>query len=175
MHRDIKPENILINRSKKLLKIIDWGLADFYLPGRSFNLRIATRYYRAPEVLLGNQFYDYSMDIWAAGCWFAGLVVIVFTQIFMKRVFFKGDDNIDQFKKILEVLGTTDAQNYLMKYGLKPDILIEKCLKFESPKYPFEAYRLAVNFPLTTPLALDLLKQLLVIDHVGSLLCRMNG
>jgi casein kinase II subunit alpha len=34
MHRDIKPQNVLIDKQKKLIKIIDWGLADYYLPNK---------------------------------------------------------------------------------------------------------------------------------------------
>lgn len=41
------------------LKIVDWGLADFYTPGKRFNCRVASRYFKGPELLLGNNYYDY--------------------------------------------------------------------------------------------------------------------
>lgn len=77
IHRDIKPQNVLIDRQKKKLKIIDWGLADYYLPQKEFNVRVASRYYKGPELLLNNNFYDYSLDIWSTGCWFAAMVRMV--------------------------------------------------------------------------------------------------
>ena len=65
IHRDIKPGNVLM--SQKPLRrghnatatIVDWGLADFYHPNKRFNCRVASRYFKAPELLLGNNYYDY--------------------------------------------------------------------------------------------------------------------
>jgi len=48
MHRDIKPQNILIDPTKKIVKIADWGLADYYLPNKDYNVRVASRYYKGP-------------------------------------------------------------------------------------------------------------------------------
>lgn len=52
IHRDIKPHNIMIDPEKKILKIIDWGLAEFYFPGKDYNVRVASRYFKSPELLL---------------------------------------------------------------------------------------------------------------------------
>lgn len=54
MHRDIKPQNILIDYKTKDVFIIDWGLADFYLPNTKFNYRVSTRSYKSPELLINN-------------------------------------------------------------------------------------------------------------------------
>jgi serine/threonine protein kinase len=51
--RDVKPRNIIINPRTKELRLIDWGLADFYLPGRRYVVRVGSRYYKAPELLCG--------------------------------------------------------------------------------------------------------------------------
>ena len=67
MHRDIKPQNVLIDQIKRELKIVDWGLADYYLPNKEYNVRVASRYYKGPELLVNNKFYDYSLDIWSFG------------------------------------------------------------------------------------------------------------
>ena len=48
MHRDIKPQNVLIDQKRKILKIVDWGLADYYLPYKEYNVRVASRYYKGP-------------------------------------------------------------------------------------------------------------------------------
>jgi casein kinase II subunit alpha len=41
------------------VKIADWGLADFFLPGTKYNVRVASRYFKAPELLVGYGYYDY--------------------------------------------------------------------------------------------------------------------
>lgn len=52
MHRDVKPQNIIINHSKRSLKLIDWGLAEYYHPGQKYNVRVASRYFKGPELLV---------------------------------------------------------------------------------------------------------------------------
>lgn len=52
MHRDIKPHNIMIDHEKKILKLIDFGLAEFYFPNKNYNTRVASRYFKSPELLL---------------------------------------------------------------------------------------------------------------------------
>ena len=47
MHRDIKPGNVVINPQTKELQVIDWGLADYYVPGYKYNVRVSSRYYKA--------------------------------------------------------------------------------------------------------------------------------
>lgn len=75
MHRDIKSQNILIDHNNKTLKVIDWGLAEFYFPGKAYNVRVSSKFYKAPELLLGYEYYDYSLDIWSLGAFFAALVI----------------------------------------------------------------------------------------------------
>lgn len=79
MHRDIKPHNVLINHPKRILKIVDFGLADFYFPEKDYSSKVASLYYKAPELLLGSVRYDYSIDVWAAGIIMAGLVIAYLT------------------------------------------------------------------------------------------------
>ena len=77
MHRDIKPLNILIDHPEKKIRIIDWGLAEFYFPGKEYNVRVASRYFKGPELLVDYIYYDYSLDIWSLGATFAGMVMTV--------------------------------------------------------------------------------------------------
>ena len=88
MHRDVKPLNIVINHDAKELRLIDWGLADFYIPEKEYNVRVASRYYKGPELLVDDKLYHYSLDIWSTGCTMAGM-------IFKIDTFFKGADNFD--------------------------------------------------------------------------------
>ncbi len=46
MHRDVKPHNVMIDHQKRELRLIDWGLAEFYFPGREYNVRVASRYFK---------------------------------------------------------------------------------------------------------------------------------
>ena len=74
IHRDIKPHNIIVDPSKKELRIIDWGLSEFYFPNQEYNVKVASRYFKGPELLLEDTNYDYSLDVWSIGCIFAGIV-----------------------------------------------------------------------------------------------------
>ena len=56
------------------LRLIDWGLAEFYHPGTELHIRVASRYYKGPELLVGYKHYDYSLDIWSVGCILAAMV-----------------------------------------------------------------------------------------------------
>ena len=52
MHRDVKPHNIMIDHANRKLRLIDWGLAEFYHPGQEYNARVASRYFKGPELLV---------------------------------------------------------------------------------------------------------------------------
>lgn len=97
MHRDVKPHNVIIDPQRRILRLIDWGLAEFYHAGEEYNVRVASRYFKGPELLLDLRDYDYSLDMWSLGCMFAGM-------IFKKEPFFQGQDNYDQLVKISKVI-----------------------------------------------------------------------
>ena len=111
MHRDIKPQNVIVDHSNKRLKLIDWGLAEFYHPGEEYNVRVASRYYKSPELLVEYKNYDYSQDMWSLGCMLAGI-------IFQQEPFFAGKDNTDQLAKIVKVVGTDELYEYLHRYAI---------------------------------------------------------
>ncbi|KAG6869169.1 hypothetical protein C0993_012268 [Termitomyces sp. T159_Od127] len=114
MHRDVKPHNVMIDHDKRKLRLIDWGLAEFYHPKTEYNVRVASRYFKGPELLVDFQEYDYSLDMWSYGCMFASM-------IFRKEPFFHGHDNYDQLVKITKVLGTDELFAYLEKYNIRLD------------------------------------------------------
>jgi serine/threonine protein kinase len=74
MHRDVKPHNVMIDHTQRKLRLIDWGLAEFYHPNQEYNVRVASRYFKGPELLVDLQDYDYSLDMYSLGCMFAGMV-----------------------------------------------------------------------------------------------------
>lgn len=73
----MKPANIITNPKTKLLKLIDWGLSSFYMPGVPLSPRVGTRTYKAPELLLGYKYYDYEIDIFSIGLMFSKMVILL--------------------------------------------------------------------------------------------------
>lgn len=90
MHRDVKPQNIIVNPTKKILKLIDWGLAEFYHVGQDYNVRVASRYFKGPELLVDYNYYDYSLDTWSTGAMFASMVHSIINTDIQKIAIFYG-------------------------------------------------------------------------------------
>ncbi|KAF3446568.1 hypothetical protein FNV43_RR11748 [Rhamnella rubrinervis] len=164
MHRDVKPHNVMIDHELRKLRLIDWGLAEFYHPGKEYNVRVASRYFKGPELLVDLQDYDYSLDMWSLGCMFAGM-------IFRKEPFFYGHDNHDQLVKIAKVLGTDELNAYLNKYHLVLDPQLEALVGRHSRK-PWSKFINADNQHLVSPEAIDFLDKLLRYDHQDRLTAR---
>ena len=159
MHRDVKPHNIIVDQSTMKLRLIDWGLAEFYHSGQEYNVRVASRYYKSPELLLGYGYYDYSLDMWSLGCTFASM-------IFRRDPFFKGSDNFDQLRKIVKVLGSDDLHIYTKKYNIKLTDGFEESLGKHTKKC-WGQFIKTENEYLVNDDALDLLNQLLQYDHTA--------
>jgi len=157
MHRDVKPHNVMIDHANRKLRLIDWGLADFYHPGTDYNVRVASRYFKGPELLVDYTKYDYSLDLWSLGCMFASM-------IFKKEPFFHGRDNYDQLVKIAKVLGTDELDVYLKKYNITLDPHYKDILG-RYPRKPWAKFLTAENQGYISPEAIDFLDHLLRYDH----------
>mmetsp|Transcript_25617 Transcript_25617/g.61729 ORF Transcript_25617/g.61729 Transcript_25617/m.61729 type:complete len:364 (+) Transcript_25617:282-1373(+) len=157
MHRDVKPHNVMIDHKRKKLRLIDWGLAEFYHPMKEYNVRVASRYFKGPELLVNMRQYDYSLDIWSFGCQLAGM-------IFVQHPFFHGRDNTDQLVKITKVLGTENLMAYIDKYCIKLDDRFDGLLG-GYPKRDFKKYIQPDNEQNCTPESLKLLEACLTYDH----------
>ena len=162
MHRDIKPGNVMIDHEKRRVRVIDWGLADFYLQGKGYNVRVASRYYKAPELLLENSYYHYAVDMWGFGALMAGWV-------FKKEPFFHGSHNLDQLHKIVKTLGSQELCDYVEKFTLST-AGIESLLTADLPKRPWDCFVTKENQGYACPEALDLLEGCLKLDHSQRLL-----
>eukprot|EP00755_Sulcionema_specki_P017871 Sspe_Gene.65445::Locus_38745_Transcript_1_1_Confidence_1.000_Length_1308::g.65445::m.65445/K04371/MAPK1_3; mitogen-activated protein kinase 1/3 len=75
VHRDIKPYNLLVNPSDTTLRICDFGLSRTSHPSPNISHYVVTRFYRAPEIIFGTSTLDPAIDIWAAGCVAAELLI----------------------------------------------------------------------------------------------------
>ena len=159
IHRDVKPHNIMIDHANRKLRLIDWGLAEFYHPGQEYNVRVASRYFKGPELLIDLQTYDYSLDIWSLGCMFSGM-------IFLKEPFFQGKDNYDQLVKIAKVLGTEELFAYVEKYKITLDSHFDDILGTHTKK-PWKKFITTQNEHLVNDDALDLLSKMLKYDHAA--------
>ncbi|KAG0174482.1 Casein kinase II subunit alpha [Apophysomyces sp. BC1034] len=157
MHRDVKPHNVMIDHEKRELRLIDWGLADFYHPGTEYNVRVASRCFKGPELLVNFQLYDYSLDMWSYGCMLAGMV-------FRREPFFNGQDNYDQLVRIARVLGTERLYAYLKKYNIQLDPQFDKILGRYAPK-PWNKFVVLANQRYISDELFDLLDKLLRYDH----------
>ena len=127
MHRDVKPHNVMIDHEKRQLRLIDWGLAEFYHPEREYNVRVASRYFKGPELLVDlqarrarNSARKYRRAIrrarnssaqcahralsvcqdydYSLDMWSLGCMFA--GMVFRKEPFFHGHDNYDQLVKI---------------------------------------------------------------------------
>lgn len=160
MHRDVKPHNIMIDHPNKKLRLIDWGLAEFYHPNTEYNVRVASRYFKGPELLVDYRFYDYSLDIWSFGATIGSIV-------FKKEPFFHGKSNTDQLVQIARVLGTDELYKYLKKYEIELGPEYEGLGHY--PRRPWMRFVNSNNENLVSDDFIDLIDKLLRYDHMERL------
>eukprot|EP00118_Oscarella_pearsei_P015841 m.146006 g.146006 ORF g.146006 m.146006 type:complete len:309 (+) comp38442_c0_seq16:132-1058(+) len=97
IHRDVKPENILVTRLG-IVKLCDFGFARIMTgAGGEYTDYVATRWYRAPELLVGDTQYGPAVDVWAVGC--------VFAELLNGRALLQGKSDVDQLFLIRRTLG----------------------------------------------------------------------
>ncbi|EJD43770.1 kinase-like protein [Auricularia subglabra TFB-10046 SS5] len=154
IHRDLKPGNLLVNSDCEL-KIADFGLA------RSFATEcegetvthmteyVATRWYRAPEIMLSFKSYTTAIDVWSIGC--------ILAELLMGKPIFKGKDYVDQVNKILEILGTP-SEKVLQAISSERAQAYVRSLPIKKPVH------LATLMGRADFDALDLLRKMLSLD-----------
>jgi len=124
----LKPSNLLLNTTCDL-KICDFGLARVADPDHDhtgfLTEYVATRWYRAPEIMLNSKGYTKSIDIWSVGC--------ILAEMLSNRPIFPGKHYLDQLNHILGILGSPSnedlnciinekARSYLQSLPFKPKI-----------------------------------------------------
>ena len=142
IHRDIKPENLLITDNMDL-KLCDFGFARL-ISGNSEKLTdyVATRWYRAPELLISQGEYNTEVDYWAIGC--------IMGELVDGNPLFPGENEIDQIHCIQKILGNlTDEQ--VEKFYSNPIFQGKNLLNIVKPetlerKYMGKLNKQAINF-----------------------------
>ncbi|CCF57277.1 hypothetical protein KAFR_0C02840 [Kazachstania africana CBS 2517] len=157
IHRDLKPSNLLIN-SNCDLKVCDFGLAriidehnnsDAYSKQNGMTEYVATRWYRAPEVMLTAAKYSKAMDVWSCGC--------ILAELFLKRPLFPGKDYRHQLMLIFGLIGTPTGEDLQCIESKRAREYIMTVPRYDP--VPWEKVFAHVN-----PLGVDLLKKMLVFD-----------
>lgn len=146
LHRDMKPNNLLIAGDGQL-KLADFGLARIFgSPDRRFTHQVFARWYRAPELLFGTKQYGSGVDVWAAGC--------IFAELLLRRPFLQGSSDIDQLGKIFAAFGTPKPSQW-------PDMVYLP----DYVEYHFvTAPSIRSLFPMASDDALDLLSKMFTYD-----------
>ena len=124
IHRDLKPSNILIN-SDSFIKVCDFGLARCTTSAFKKDVimtdYVATRWYRAPEILLGSTRYDVQADMWSMGC--------IFGELLGGKPMFPGTSTLSQISKVLEVTGKPsreDVESINSEESEEPNAMLNK-------------------------------------------------
>lgn len=146
IHRDLKPSNIAVNEDCEL-KILDFGLAR--PTENEMTGYVATRWYRAPEIMLNWMHYNQTVDIWSVGC--------IMAELLTGRTLFPGTDHIHQLNLIMEILGTPHEE-FMQK------ISSESARNYIQSLPPLRKKDFKEVFKGANPLAIDLLEKMLELD-----------
>lgn len=152
LHRDLKPSNLLLN-SECLMKVADFGLArsigaveEEVNQNAVLTDYVATRWYRAPEILLGSTRYTKAVDMWSVGC--------ILGELMGGKPMFPGTSTMNQLDRIIEISGHPTSEDIEAINSPFASTMLEN-LSPANPKALSDLY------PNATEEGLDMLKKLL--------------
>ncbi|KAM9308284.1 serine/threonine-protein kinase PRP4 homolog [Gastrophryne carolinensis] len=118
LHADIKPDNILVNESKTILKLCDFGSAS-HVADNDITPYLVSRFYRAPEIIIG-KIYDYGIDMWSVGC--------TLYELYTGKILFPGKTNNHMIKLAMDLKGK--MPNKMIRKGVFKDQHFDSNLNF---------------------------------------------
>ncbi|KAF6110908.1 pre-mRNA processing factor 4B [Phyllostomus discolor] len=118
LHADIKPDNILVNESKTILKLCDFGSAS-HVADNDITPYLVSRFYRAPEIIIGKS-YDYGIDMWSVGC--------TLYELYTGKILFPGKTNNHMLKLAMDLKGK--MPNKMIRKGVFKDQHFDQNLNF---------------------------------------------
>lgn len=147
IHRDLKCSNILVSKTG-IVKLADFGLGRQWNADRPFTNMVISLWYRPIELLLGEEKYGTSVDMWSLGC--------IFGELFQRRAVFAFENEIEMITGIFNVCGTPTKHSW-------PEVKELAGYRTLKPKYCRR--RLHEVFNNIIPLvALDLLEKMLCLN-----------
>lgn len=145
LHADIKPDNILVNESKLVLKLCDFGSASD-ASDCEITEYLVSRFYRAPEIILGMP-YDYGIDLWS--------VAVTLYELYIGKIMFPGRNNNEMLKQFMDFRGKL-PNKFIKKAVLKEKHFDADCnfIYRETDKITkHEKYSVLANIPVTRTLS----------------------
>ncbi|XP_068693758.1 serine/threonine-protein kinase PRP4 homolog [Montipora foliosa] len=116
IHADIKPDNILVNETKLVVKLCDFGSASF-ASDCDITPYLVSRFYRAPEIIIGAK-YDYSIDLWS--------VATTLFELYTGKIMFSGKTNNEMLKLMMDYKGKI-PNKMVRKGALRDQHFDENC------------------------------------------------
>lgn len=146
IHRDLKCSNILVSREGKV-KLADFGLGRKWIPDRPFTNQVISLWYRPIELLLGEENYGTSVDLWSLGC--------IFGELFQRGAVFPYESEKEMISGIYDLCGTPTKRSW-------PEAKHLPGYKAFRPKY--HSRTLTERFSFMPPLALELFDKMLCLN-----------
>ncbi|KAK8888956.1 hypothetical protein M9Y10_033697 [Tritrichomonas musculus] len=156
IHRDLKPSNLLIN-SDSTVKLCDFGLARTLNEGNIcqnvMTEYVSTRWYRSPELIIGSNYYNEGVDMWAVGC--------IVAELYAGRPLFPGNSTLDQMERVVAFTGHPSQADIDSMHSEFADTMIAN-LQHNQPRLTLEQ-----KLPQADNDTIDFIKRLLVFnpDH----------
>nr|CAB3265192.1 serine/threonine-protein kinase prp4-like [Phallusia mammillata] len=149
IHADIKPDNILVNESKSLLKLCDFGSTS-HIADQEITPYLVSRFYRAPEIILGMP-YGHGIDMWSVAC--------TIFELYTGRILFPGKSNNQMLKLMMEVKGKIPHR--VLKKGTLKEQHFDNSLNFLFTEVDKVTEREKVTVMSTINPTMDIKKEIL--------------